>query len=107
MKVRDRGTIKWVSLMLPELVEWLNEAFIEYRAKPLLDEQKMAEIDQTLKYAVQYRAPIEMTYYDDGEYRTVIGRLEKIDQWRGFILLQNEDGSKISVRDIIDVQLID
>lgn len=107
MKVRDRGTIKWVSLMLPEHVEWLNEAFVEYRAKPLLDEQKMAEIDQTLKYAVQYRAPIEITYYDDGEYRTVIGRLEKIDQWRGFILLQNEDGSKISLRDIIDVQLID
>lgn len=106
MKVHDRGTIKWVSLMLPEHVELLNETFVEYKEKPLLDEQKMAEIDQTLKYALEHRAPIETTYYYGGEYRTVIGRLEKIDQWRGYIMLQNEDGSKISLRDLIDVRLI-
>lgn len=106
MKVHDRGTIKWVSLMLPEHVELLNEAFVEYKEKPLLDEQKMSNIDQMLKYAVEHHALIETTYYYSGEYRTVIGRLEKIDQWRGYILLHNEDGSKISLRDIIDVELI-
>lgn len=106
MKVKDRGTMKWVSLMLPEHVEMLNEVFIEYKEKPVLDEQKMSEIDRTLKYALKYRAPLEMTYFYSGEYRTVTSRLEKIDQWRGFILLKNEDGRKISLTNIIDAQLV-
>lgn len=106
MKVKDRGTMKWVSLMLPEHVEKLNEVFIEYKEKPVLDEQKMSEIDRTLKYAIQHRTPLEMTYFYSGEYRTVTSRLEKIDQWRGFILLKNEDGRKISLTNIIDVQLV-
>jgi len=106
MKVQDRGTMKWVSLMLPEHVELLNEVFVEYKEKPLLDEQKMNEIDQTLKYAVKHRALLEMTYFYSGEYRKITSRLEKIDQWRGFILLKNEDGRRISLTDIIDAQLI-
>lgn len=107
MKVQDRGTIKWVSLMLPEHVEMLQEVFVEYKEKPILDEQKMVEIDQTLKHALQHRSSIEMTYFYSGEYRTVIGRLAKIDQWKGYILLQNEDGQKISLTDIIDVQFVE
>lgn len=107
MRVQDRGTIKWVSLMLPEHVEMLNEVFVEYKEKPILDEQKMVEIDRTLKYALKHRSPIEMTYFYSGEYRTVVSRLAKLDQWRGYILLQNEDGQKISLTDIIDVQFIE
>lgn len=106
MKVHDRGTIKWVSLMLPEHVELLKEAFVEYKEKPLLDEQKMNDIDQTLKYALQHRVPIEMTYFERGDYLNVRGILKKIDQWRGFILLLHEDGQRISLSDIIDVQLV-
>lgn len=106
MKVQDRGTIKWVSLMLPEHVEKLNEVFVERKERPLLDEQKMIEIDRTLKYALKNRTLLEMTYFYSGEYRSTISRLEKIDQWRGFILLKNEDGRKISLADIIDVQLV-
>lgn len=106
IKVQDRGTMKWVSLMLPEHVKKLNEVFVENKEKPVLDEQKMTEIDQTLKYALKYHTLLEMTYFYSGEYRTVISRLEKIDQWRGFILLKNEDGRKISLTNLIDAQLV-
>lgn len=106
MQVKDRGTMKWVSLMLPEHIEKLNEVFIEYKEKPVLDEQKMSEIDRALKYAIKHRTPLEMTYFYSGEYRTITSRLEKIDQWRGFILLRNEDGRKISLTNIIDAQLV-
>lgn len=106
MNVRDRGSIKWVSLMLPEHVALLQEVFVEYKEKPKLDEQKMAEIDRTLKYALQFQALIEMTYYDRGDYKKITGKLAKIDQWRGYILLEHEDGQRISLSNIIDVQLI-
>lgn len=106
MNVQDRGTMKWVSLMLPEHVEKLNEVFMDRQEKPSLDEQKMSEIDRTLKHAIKYRLPLEMTYFYSGEFRKVKSRLDKIDQWRGFILLKNEDGKRISLTDLIDVQLI-
>lgn len=104
--VHDRGTMKWVSLMLPEHVELLKEVFVEYKKKPVLDEQKMVEIDQTLKYAVQSGALVEMTYFYRGKYECITGKLAKIDQWRGFILLKHEEGQHISLSQIIDVQLV-
>src|SRR5690625_7639978 len=93
--VHDRGTMKWVSLMLPEHVEMLKEVFVERKEKPILDEQKMAEIDQILKYALENQITIEMTYYNDGDFSTLRGKLAKIDQWRGYIVLRNECGSHI------------
>lgn len=103
MKVCDRGTKKWVSLMLPEHVEMLEHVFIEYKNKPVLDEQQMEEIDQTLKYALKTNVNIEMTYYNDGDYMTVRGKLAQIDQWRGYIVLLNEDGFTVSLSNIINV----
>jgi len=103
MEVHDRGTIKWVSLMLPEHVEMLKEVFVEPKEKPILDEQKMIEIDQTLKYALKNQVMLEMTYFEDGKFSTLRGRLAKIDQWRGYIVLQNDDGNHISLSSVIDV----
>src|SRR5690625_3300685 len=105
MKVHDRGTMKWVSLMLPEHVEMLKEVFVVRKEKPILDEQKMIEIDQTLKYALKYKVAIEMTYYMDGDFLTQSGKLAKIDQWKGYIVLCNEDGNRISLAHIIDVEV--
>lgn len=106
MKVYDRGTMKWVSLMLPEHVEQLKEAFIEYAEKPVLDEQKMSEIDHRLKVALVYRHKIAITYIQQGQYYKVTSRLKKIDQWRGFVVLTNDDGKRISLKNVTDVQLI-
>jgi len=106
MQVQDRGTMKWVSLMLPEHVELLKEVFVERKDKPTLDEQKMTEIDQTVKYAIKHHAPLEMTYFYNGRFEKIVSRLEKIDQWRGFILLKNEAGIKISLSSLIDVRLV-
>ncbi|HLR71312.1 MAG TPA: YolD-like family protein [Pseudogracilibacillus sp.] len=106
MNVHDRGTMKWVSLMLPEHVEMLKEVFVEYKEKPILDEQKMTEIDRTLKYALKYQVTIEMTYYEDGDFLTLRGKLAEIDQWRGYIVLRNENGGHISLSNMIDVEVI-
>src|SRR5690625_1809126 len=106
MKVQDSGTKKWVSLMLPEHVEMLKEVFVEYKEKPTLDEQQMIEIDQTLKYALVEKADITMTYYKQGNFKKISGKLQQIDQWRGYIVLLNEDGQCISLGDIVQVELL-
>ncbi|MEI3606108.1 YolD-like family protein [Pseudogracilibacillus sp. SE30717A] len=106
-RVHDRGTMKWVSLMLPEHVEMLKEVFIEYKEKPILDEQKMTEIDQLLKHALKHQVTIEMTYFHDGDHLTLRGKLAKIDQWKGYIVLKNEDGNQLSLSSVIDVEIIE
>lgn len=106
MEVQDRGTMKWVSLMLPEHVEMLKGVFVERKNRPILDEQKMVEIDRNLKYALKHQVHVEITYYEDGDYLTIHGRLIKIEQLRGYIVLWNESGSKVALRKMIDVKII-
>src|SRR5690625_7238723 len=106
MNVHDRGTMKWVSLMLPEHVEMLKKAFVERKEKPILDEQKMIEIDRILKYAFENQLPLKMTYFENGNFSVSRGKLAKIDQQRGYIVLCNGNGGDISLADLIDVEII-
>lgn len=104
MQVQDRGTKKWVSLMLPEHVEMLKEVFIEYKEKPELDMQEMEKIDETLKWALETEGEIEVTYFDGGFYKKHRGILKQIDQWRGDIILFQAGGMRIALDDIIDIK---
>lgn len=106
LTIQDRGTMKWVSLMLPEHVALLQDALTEYEEKPILDEQKMIEIDRKLKLALEEHVALKMTYYQSGEVQTVYSKLLRIDQTQGYIVLRNEDGTMISLHNIIDVDVI-
>lgn len=106
LQVQDRGTKKWVSLMLPEHMEMLKNVFIERKARPILDEQKMEKIDETLKYAFTNKLNVGITYYRAGNYLRVIGKLARIDQWQGYIVLLNENGSQISLKDVVNVEIL-
>lgn len=106
LTVQDRGTMKWVSLMLPEHIALLQDALTEYKEKPILDEQKMIEIDRKLKLALEEHVALKMTYYQAGEVQTVYGKLLRIDQTQGYIVLRNEDGTMISLHNIIDVDIV-
>lgn len=106
LQVQDRGTKKWVSLMLPEHIEMLKEVFIEKHDKPILDEQKMVEIDHTLKYAFANKLEVGIAYYKEGNTLRAAGKLARIDHWRGYIVLLNEHGSSILLKDVTDVELL-
>jgi hypothetical protein len=106
MDVHDRGTMKWVSLMLPEHVELLKDVFMERPKKPMIDEQQMLEIDQNLKYRLKNKVEMVLTYYCQGDYLTSRGKIERIDQWRGYILPTNNQGTFIPLHDLLDVEII-
>lgn len=106
MEVHDRGTMKWVSLMLPEHVEELRKVFSVKKEKPILDEQQMDEIDHTLKQSIQQQKMLQLTYYDAGHFRTVRGTLAKIDQRHGYIILCDGVGKSIPLRDVIDAEIV-
>ncbi|ASF38202.1 YolD-like family protein [Halobacillus halophilus] len=67
---RDRGTIKWTSLMLPEHVEalqllWKEDEQVE---KAILDEQQLEEIDFALQRAKSDSLPIVLKYHNGYNY---------------------------------------
>src|SRR5699024_3556144 len=75
METHDRGTMKWVSLMLPEHVALLKGVFEERQEKPFLDEQKQMEIDQKLKDSVAFQLEVTITYYKNSGCTTLRGKI--------------------------------
>lgn len=63
---RDRGTIKWTSLMLPQHVEMIKEVWKEDERieKPILDEQQMEEIGFALQRALKDELTLEIQHYN-------------------------------------------
>lgn len=89
--IRDRGRIKWTSMMLPEHVkmlrDWTRED--EDEKEKLLDEQQLEQLNETIMEAMEFNRPVTITYYRSWKYELLIG---KIHYW-------NETGQKLHVVD--------
>lgn len=89
--IRDRGRIKWTSMMLPEHVkllrDWAQED--EYQKEKQLDEQQLERLNETILEAMEYNHPVSITHYRQRKYELVIG---KIHYW-------NELGQKLHIVD--------
>lgn len=100
--IRDRGSKKWVSIMIPELrdglEQWFNE---ETKERPELDEQRTEVLNLILMQAYRTGQPVHIRYWDDGE-REVAGRIVWFEM--GTLRLMTEDGKvHIDVEKILDV----
>ncbi|QAS52783.1 YolD-like family protein [Halobacillus litoralis] len=78
---RDRGTLKWTSLMLPEHVEmikqvWKEDVRIE---KPILDEQQWEEIGYSLQRALKNGLSVEIQYHNGFDISKIKVKVLKLD----------------------------
>lgn len=82
MLIRDRGTIKWTSMMLPEHVrllrDWARED--EYETKPELDEQQLEQMNEMICDAMQYGAELLITFFDRTHHQTIKGTIHYVDE---------------------------
>lgn len=80
-KLRDRGTIKWTSLFLPEHVKSLRNYFANdgYTEQPILDEYDIAEMEQRIHFSMEAGESLEFGYWRDGFVSSVRGRVRYID----------------------------
>ncbi|HLT57022.1 MAG TPA: YolD-like family protein [Bacillota bacterium] len=89
---KDRGAIKWTSLMLPEHVELLQQIWKDDKTeKPTLDPQQLEEMEYELHQAYQQKQPIQITVYTAGKKQSYKGVMTKWKKEKGTILLQSED----------------
>ncbi|API93507.1 hypothetical protein J32TS6_38070 [Virgibacillus pantothenticus] len=90
MRVYDRGSIKWTSMMLPEHVDLLQDMWkrLEDKEMPILDEQKLAELDLQLQTAIHQDLTVEIKYYNGRDYLTSKGKLKHVN--RDHLCLQSD-----------------
>ena len=78
--IRDRGSKKWVSMMLPEHVKLLkeyNESLTKVE-KPVLDEQKLEEFNETICEAMEFHHSLHFTYYKHGVIKHIEGHVHVV-----------------------------
>jgi len=110
-KISKGHNLRWESsrMMLPEHVE----QFIEYRnnigkiTKPILEEQKLEEINDILRIAIEDYTPINLDLFCDGKIRTVHCYVNKYDLHLKElkVTLENET-QKIKLDCIVDARIM-
>ncbi|WP_235001515.1 YolD-like family protein [Halobacillus sp. Marseille-P3879] len=111
MENRDRGTIKWTSLMLPEHVEMIKKVWKEDERveKGLLDEQKAAEIDFILQRALHDGLTVELKVHDGFDFENRCLKIENVDKRTRKIKgldVQEKEKVSISLDDIADIVIV-
>lgn len=110
--IRDRGKIKWTSMMLPEHVSLLREWAEEdsYETRNELDEQKIEEINHTIAEAMEYGANVRISYYKASARRheSVEGCIHFCNDQARKLHIAGKDGETYFVLygELTDVQLI-
>ncbi len=105
MKVNDRGTMKWTSLMLPEQVEMLKNLWAEqdYKEMPTLDEQQIMENNMLLQEALENDLQIRIKYFADHDHKIVVGYLLHVDIFNKKLFLNDIE---IKIENIIEVTIL-
>jgi len=109
--LRDRGNIKWTSLMLPEHVQMLKEVWKEDERveKGILEEDQAAEIDFKLQMAIKDDLTVEIKHHNGFDYNYTKVKITSIDRnqmrLKGIDQETKEVGF-IMLRDINDVNFV-
>lgn len=96
---------KWQAFeALSTLKGSLNEVRIDHhkKARPVLSEDKWAEMDEAFKLAIEENAEITLSYYIRGEIEELTGTIDKIDLVYKTIAIQSH---KISFYDLVDAKV--
>jgi hypothetical protein len=109
--IRDRGRIKWTSMMLPEHVKMLRDWVKEdgYEEKREMDEQQLELMNETLSEALEFDQFVTITHYHNRKYEILIGKIHYWDELehRLHIIDRFEEVHRIPIGGVIDIRLTD
>ncbi|TDG00168.1 YolD-like family protein [Paenibacillus piri] len=107
MRKKLEGNGLWESsrMMLPEHKERINRhnKELDVRTMPILDEQKLEDINRVLQEAFESRLEVSLNLFHPTEARTVTGYIHKFDLFSGRILVGLQ---WIALSNIIDCSCI-
>ncbi|WP_379967359.1 YolD-like family protein [Ectobacillus sp. sgz5001026] len=110
MQISERGMKKWAAFQaIAPQFEGVKRMIQEQKkgARPILDEDKMDEINRTLAEAYNRKLAIVVTYYSDGHLYLYEGLLENISTIYRCIEVKTIHGEEHTVPyiDIVDVEM--
>ncbi|MFP5113491.1 YolD-like family protein [Bacillaceae bacterium C204] len=107
--IRDRGRIKWTSMMLPEHVKLLRDWVKEdrYEQKREMDEQQLERMNEILSEAIEYDQYVTITHYRNQNYEIVIGKIHYWDELtqRLHVIDRFEEVHRIPIDAIADIRM--
>jgi hypothetical protein len=108
LDIKDRGNIKWTSLMLVEhrkKLEKLKESEVD-KKRPELDEQIYEQFDYKLKLALKQKVEVKITYYYNKEYKNITSYIKDFNKQSNSLKLTDKKISEIALKNIIDINLL-
>lgn len=106
--IRDRGNIKWASLMLPEHVKLLKKYNEELKKieQPIIADHKYEEFNEIISQALKENTRLEFTYYQNGKMIKYIGHINQINNLTKEIQITDSSGSHhtLSVNQIVEIE---
>lgn len=90
---RDRGTLKWNALMLPEHVKLLREWQAEDNQveRPELEEWAIIEMNERLQLAIAQHLPITVTFWEDYSLHYMTGGIERYNSQNQQLIFSNKE----------------
>ncbi|WP_235856555.1 YolD-like family protein [Niallia taxi] len=108
--IRDRGNIKWTAIMLPEHVAAVKQEVLDLEKvkQPILDEDRLTEIEMLIHEAMEYNAQLEFKLFKKGYIESIIGHTHFIDYIKKEFRIKDKDEliHKIPFQKIVDVQKV-
>src|SRR5699024_9400671 len=108
---RDRGNIKWVSLMLLEHVRLLKEykQYLQAFEKPILDEQKYEEFNTIICQAIEENIYLKFNYNQKGQLKQIVGQVHHVNQLKKklHIISHSFSSYQISFKDIVEIKSLE
>lgn len=91
--IRDRGNIKWTSMMLVEHKNMLQELGNQQRDvdPPNLEEDQWEMIQHCVALSLQQKKEIHLTYWKDKRFCVIKGIVTDFDGLTGMISIEKQD----------------
>ncbi|RXT07842.1 YolD-like family protein [Ammoniphilus sp. CFH 90114] len=104
--LRDRGNIKWSTMMLPEHRKLLQQLELsqEEESCPELTEDRWEEIQYIIQEAMGEGVEVTLTFFADKRFKHFTGKVKKFDPLRQTLHVVGEDEYTypISVASLVD-----
>lgn len=109
-KLTKGANLRWESsrMMLPEHVEQFNQYNRSKTKiiKPIVDEQKLEEINNILQIAIEDYTPVCIEVFKHGEVQEFRCYVNKFDNITKKLHITNEEGKiKVDLEEIVDINL--
>ena len=106
--LRDRGTIKWTAMMLPEHVQSIKDALEEAKKikMPILEEDKIHEMELLLLEGIEYNLLLHYDIFKNGTIYRLTGQTTYIDHLKRElrILDTNNHTHSIPFHSLVNIQ---